>query len=153
LVGIKPADLETAMFKKRSKVPKKSVSERMRDRRKRKGSGSERKAVAQTPAVADQSAAPPYKVYHVAVDEIKVVGKRRQVNPDKVQDLKGSVAKLGLRTPLTIRNVGGKKIPDHGAPSVRGGEGSRLGESALRVYHRRQNDGSAMGNIGKLAPG
>jgi ParB-like nuclease domain len=58
---------------------------------------------------APKDPSPSYEVYFIPVDEIKVAGKRRQVNPEKVNDLKESVAKLGLRTPLTIRNVRGKR--------------------------------------------
>jgi hypothetical protein len=53
---------------------------------------------------------PSYKVVYIAVDDIKVAGQRRQVNPEKVGELKDSIAKLGLRTPLTIRPLkGGEK--------------------------------------------
>jgi ParB family transcriptional regulator, chromosome partitioning protein len=102
-VGIMTGGLEPAVFKKRAKsVPKKSVSERMRDRRKRKGSGSERKAVAQTPAAADQLAAPSYTVRDIAINSIRVPNKLR-VNPQNVERLVESIGIIGLRTPITIR--------------------------------------------------
>jgi ParB-like chromosome segregation protein Spo0J len=58
---------------------------------------------------APKDPSPSYKIYFIPVDEIEVAGKRRQLNPEKVRELKESVAKLGLRTPLTIRLVKGKK--------------------------------------------
>jgi hypothetical protein len=53
--------------------------------------------VAQDAARKGQTRAPSYKVHHVALDEIKVVGKRRAVNAEKVQELADSIDAIGLR--------------------------------------------------------
>jgi ParB-like chromosome segregation protein Spo0J len=78
------------------------------DRRKKATNLSAREAVGKGPAPADQRTAPSYKVRDYAVDAIKVdVSKRRPVNPTTVKNLVTSVSAIGLRTPLTIRVVGG----------------------------------------------
>jgi ParB-like chromosome segregation protein Spo0J len=80
------------------------------ERRKRGGgSGSGRTTVPQAPPPADPGTSPSYKAYDVVVSEIEVLGKRRQINPEKVKELKESVAEIGLRTPITIRVVNGTK--------------------------------------------
>ena len=53
--------------------------------------------VAQDAARKAQTRAPSYKVHHVALDEIKVVGKRRAVNAEKVRELADSINAIGLR--------------------------------------------------------
>jgi ParB-like chromosome segregation protein Spo0J len=70
---------------------------------------SGRTAVPHTPPSTNQGTEPSYKVGYALVNEIKVEGKRRQIHPDKVKDLKQSAAKIGLRAPLTIRLVNGEK--------------------------------------------
>jgi ParB-like chromosome segregation protein Spo0J len=81
------------------------------ERRKRKPtSGSERRRVAKKTPDSNIPTAPTYKIHHIVVDQIEVSGKRRQLHPEKVKDLKDSIARIGLRTPLTIRSFNsGKK--------------------------------------------
>jgi hypothetical protein len=69
----------------------------------------EPKGVSPTSPLADPGTSPSYKAYDVVVRQIEVVGKRRQINPEKVKELKESVAEIGLRTPITIRVVNGTK--------------------------------------------
>jgi ParB-like chromosome segregation protein Spo0J len=79
-------------------------------RRKRKTtSGSERRRIAKKAAATNIPTAPSYEVHHVLIAEIDV-GKRRQFQPKKMEGLKASIAKIGLRTPITIWPVkSGKK--------------------------------------------
>jgi ParB/RepB/Spo0J family partition protein len=93
--------------------PKKGISHRNKpgERRKRKPtSGSERRRVAKKAAASNSPTVPTYKIHHIAVDQIQVSGKRRQINQKKLDGLKDSIARIGLRTPLTIRSLkSGKK--------------------------------------------
>jgi ParB-like chromosome segregation protein Spo0J len=59
-----------------------------------------RKPVAKTPAPADPK--PSYKVLDIDIAKIKVVGKRRAVDPETVKRLVESIRTLGLRIPITI---------------------------------------------------
>jgi ParB-like chromosome segregation protein Spo0J len=68
---------------------------------------SARKAVAPAPAPSDQKTVS-YKVHDIAIAKIKVVDKHRALDPRKFQALNGSVDTIGLRTPITVRNVGGE---------------------------------------------
>jgi ParB-like nuclease domain len=86
------------------------VKHKNTDRRKRKAPKlSTREAVKQAPGLADQGTAPSYKVYYVVIKQIKVASPRRQINPQKVKELKESIAEIGLRTPITVRVVDGTK--------------------------------------------
>jgi ParB/RepB/Spo0J family partition protein len=44
-----------------------------------------------------------FSVRHIRLDAIEVPSNRRQLNEDKVNALDASVALLGLRTPITVR--------------------------------------------------
>ena len=68
-----------------------------------------KKAIAKSASPADDATKPSYKIHYIAVEQIEVSKKRRQVHPEKVGDLKGSIAKIGLRTPLTVKPLWGKK--------------------------------------------
>jgi ParB-like chromosome segregation protein Spo0J len=98
------------MKKLKTKKPVK-LSNKPGERRKGKPSpGSHRTPVGQDAAASNTPKAPSYKVYHIAVDEIEVGSERREINREKLNDLKRSIAKIGLRTPLTIRSLqSGKK--------------------------------------------
>jgi len=85
--------------------PNKAASRERRKPRKATNA-SARTAVAPPPAASDQATMPSYKVYNVAIAKIKVVGKRRAVDPKKVQELADSIPEIGLRTPLTVRKAG-----------------------------------------------
>jgi ParB/RepB/Spo0J family partition protein len=41
----------------------------------------------------------------IAVEEVEVVGKHRAIDPAKVKSLAASMAKIGLRTPITVRRI------------------------------------------------
>jgi ParB family chromosome partitioning protein len=41
----------------------------------------------------------------IAVDDVEVVGKHREVDPEKVKTLAASMAKFGLHTPITVRRI------------------------------------------------
>jgi ParB-like chromosome segregation protein Spo0J len=41
----------------------------------------------------------------IAVPDIEVTGKHRDVEPEKVKSLAASMAKIGLRTPITVRRI------------------------------------------------
>jgi ParB-like chromosome segregation protein Spo0J len=80
------------------------------ERRKRSStSGAERRRVAKEAPASNIPTPPTYKIDHIAVDEIEVGSNRRKINQEKLDDLKRSIAKIGLRTPLTIRSFSGRK--------------------------------------------
>jgi ParB-like chromosome segregation protein Spo0J len=70
---------------------------------------SKKKAIAKSASPGDGATSPSYKIHYIAVEQIEVSKKRRQVHPEKVKDLKDSIATIGLRTPLTVRPLWGKK--------------------------------------------
>jgi ParB-like chromosome segregation protein Spo0J len=70
---------------------------------------SKKKAIAKSASPGDGATSPTYKIHYIAVEQIEVSKKRRQVHPEKVKDLKDSIATIGLRTPLTVRPLWGKK--------------------------------------------
>jgi ParB-like chromosome segregation protein Spo0J len=70
---------------------------------------SKRKAIAKSASPGDGATSPSYKIHHILVEQIEVSKKRRQVHPEKVKDLKDSIATIGLRTPLTVKPLWGKK--------------------------------------------
>jgi ParB-like chromosome segregation protein Spo0J len=73
-------------------------------------SGSERRRVAKESPDSNLPTPPSYKVHYIAVGKIEVGSNRREINQEKLDDLKRSIAKIGLRTPLTIRSLlSGKK--------------------------------------------
>lgn len=72
------------------------------DRRKLKTKEAARKPVSVSHP-SDAPETPSYAIHRVGIDLIKVVGERRRVNPEKLEELKDSIAKLGLRTPLAVR--------------------------------------------------
>jgi uncharacterized ParB-like nuclease family protein len=41
----------------------------------------------------------------IAVEDVEVIGKHREVDPEKVESLAASMAKIGLRTPITVRRI------------------------------------------------
>jgi ParB/RepB/Spo0J family partition protein len=41
----------------------------------------------------------------VAVAEVEVIGRRREVEPEKVKTIAASMSKIGLRTPITVRRI------------------------------------------------
>jgi ParB-like chromosome segregation protein Spo0J len=41
----------------------------------------------------------------VAVAEVEVIGRRREVEPEKVKTIAASMSKIGLRTPITLRRI------------------------------------------------
>ena len=61
-----------------------------------------------------------------------MLGKRRQINPEKVKELKESVAEIGLRTPITIRVVNGTKQLITGLHQTGGSKGPWLEENSGR---------------------
>jgi ParB-like chromosome segregation protein Spo0J len=70
---------------------------------------SKKKAIAKSASPGDGATSPSYKIHYIAVEQIEVSKKRRQVHPEKVKDLKDSIATIGLRTPLTVKPLWGKK--------------------------------------------
>ncbi len=86
---------------------KKSVKfgSKSHERRKRKPTaGSERRRVAKdTAASKKNTTSPSYKVRDIPITKIKVVGKRRAVNPTKVKGLVELMRTIGLRVPLSVR--------------------------------------------------
>jgi ParB/RepB/Spo0J family partition protein len=67
-------------------------------------------AIAKSSTSDSSAASPSYKIHYVAIDQIQVSKKHRQVHPEKLVGLKVSIAKIGLRTPLTVRSFkSGKK--------------------------------------------
>jgi ParB-like chromosome segregation protein Spo0J len=106
--GLKLRDID---MKNRKSKKVANLRDKPGERRKRKPtSGSERRRVAKKAPASNVPTAPTYKIHHIAVDEIEVSGKRRQYHPKKAEALKDSIARIGLRTPLTIRSfTSGKK--------------------------------------------
>ncbi len=52
----------------------------------------------------DNTALPPLE--RIAVEDVKVIGKYREVDPEKVKSLAASMStKIGLRTPITVRPI------------------------------------------------
>jgi ParB-like chromosome segregation protein Spo0J len=106
-------EMKKPKSKKKKPKSKKSVkfgSKSHKRRKRRPTSGSERRRVAKKGPVSNIPTTPSYEVHNIAVDQIVVSGNRRQFQPEKAEDLKGSIAKIGLRTPLTIEKlVWGKK--------------------------------------------
>ena len=49
--------------------------------------------------------APSYDVQHIKIADIKIKGKRRALNPDKLKELAESISSLGLQSPITVRAV------------------------------------------------
>jgi ParB-like chromosome segregation protein Spo0J len=41
----------------------------------------------------------------IAVEDVEVIGKHREVDPEKVKSLAASMAMIGLRTPITVRRI------------------------------------------------
>jgi ParB-like chromosome segregation protein Spo0J len=41
----------------------------------------------------------------IAVEDVEVISKHRDVDPEKVKSLAASMAKIGLRTPITVRRI------------------------------------------------
>jgi hypothetical protein len=41
----------------------------------------------------------------IAVEDVEVIVKRREVEPEKVKSLAASMAKIGLHTPITVRRI------------------------------------------------
>src|SRR5271165_1426853 len=41
----------------------------------------------------------------IAVEDVEVIGKHREVDPEKVRSLTASMAMIGLRTPITVRRI------------------------------------------------
>ena len=70
---------------------------------------SKKKAIVKSASPGDGATSPSYKIHHILVEQIEVSKKRRQVHPEKVKDLNDSIATIGLRTPLTVRPLWGKK--------------------------------------------
>jgi ParB family chromosome partitioning protein len=48
---------------------------------------------------------PSFMVQRLYLDEVKVIGKRRPLNEEKVRALAASMTKIGLRTPITVRTM------------------------------------------------
>ena len=44
-------------------------------------------------------------VEKIAVADVEVTGKHREFDPDKAKSLAASMAKIGLRTPVTVRRI------------------------------------------------
>jgi ParB/RepB/Spo0J family partition protein len=52
----------------------------------------------------DNTALPPLE--RIAVEDVKVIGKHREVDPERVKSLAASMStKIGLRTPITVRRI------------------------------------------------
>ena len=51
----------------------------------------------------DNTALPPQE--KIAIEDVKIIGKHREVDPEKVKSLAASMAKIGLRTPITVRRT------------------------------------------------
>jgi hypothetical protein len=51
----------------------------------------------------DSTALPPLE--RIAVEDVKVIGKHREVDPERVKSLAASMSKIGLRTPITVRRT------------------------------------------------
>jgi ParB/RepB/Spo0J family partition protein len=51
------------------------------------------------------SAEPSYDVQHIKIADIKIEGKRRALNPEKLKGLVESISLLGLQSPITVRSV------------------------------------------------
>jgi hypothetical protein len=67
------------------------------ERRKRSStSGAERQRVAKEAPASNVPKSPTYKIDHIGVDEIEVGSNRRKINREKLDDLKRSIAKIGL---------------------------------------------------------
>jgi ParB-like chromosome segregation protein Spo0J len=64
---------------------------------------SKKKAIAKSASPGDGATSPSYKIHYIAVEQIEIGKKHRQVHPKKVNGMKNSIATIGLRTPLTIR--------------------------------------------------
>ena len=41
----------------------------------------------------------------IAVEDVLIAGKRRELNPEKVKTMAASMSKIGLRTPITVRRI------------------------------------------------
>ena len=48
---------------------------------------------------------PCYDVQEIEIADIKVQGKRRALNPDRLKELAASISILGLQSPITVRSV------------------------------------------------
>ncbi len=91
-------------FKNLNKTGTKSRHERRKAKAKKT---TDRRPISESSATAG-SEPKPYKIYKIAVDEIKVVGGRRLVDPKGVVTLVESFQAIGIQTPLTVTKVNGK---------------------------------------------
>jgi hypothetical protein len=48
---------------------------------------------------------PSYDVQETKIADIKITGRRRALNPDKLKELAASISTLGLQSPITVRLV------------------------------------------------
>jgi ParB-like chromosome segregation protein Spo0J len=91
-------------------MSKSDTSKSSKKSEKRATSKTSGKSSAKSSTPGSNATKPSYTVHHIAIDQIEVKGKRRQVQAQKMQDLRESIAKIGLRTPITIRPIkDGKK--------------------------------------------
>jgi ParB/RepB/Spo0J family partition protein len=45
------------------------------------------------------------RLERIAIEDVQVIGKHRDLDPQKVASLAASMAKIGLRTPITVRRI------------------------------------------------
>jgi hypothetical protein len=90
----------------------KTDSERKRDELwKKKGPtskshwGSKKSMAKETTDRSPVTHRPFYDVQEIKIADIKVKGKRRTLNPDKLKELAVSISSLGLQIPITVRLV------------------------------------------------
>jgi len=50
------------------------------------------------------------RIEEVAIKEIKIVGQRRSLQDDKVRIIADSMSKIGLKTPITVRQCKAGKV-------------------------------------------
>jgi hypothetical protein len=84
-------------------------------------SGSERRRVAKESPDSNLPTPPSYKVHYIAVGKIEVGSNRREINQEKLDDLKRSIAKIGL-IPFPHQNdltMYGKDVMDFTSSGLR----------------------------------
>jgi len=99
------------MNKKTSGFGNKNNSKRNRDERSKKKktsnwqSQSKKSKAKETAERSPVTHRPSYEVREIEIADIKLVGKRRALNPEKLNGLVESISTLGLRQPITVRVI------------------------------------------------
>jgi hypothetical protein len=60
-----------------------------------------------------------FEIRQIPIDQIKIEENSRPLNREKVDGLAGSIAEIGLKTPLTVREVNGEFLLGRGHIGLR----------------------------------